>query len=162
MSSSNGGIGSTHTGGIQDIAAILPLLGTGQCSVQVSSALTRGYLYAASAPMSIIGSLGVVNVGCKTLAACFSFRNIEGARILGNMGFQPQGENLSLIMVEGGKEKNLGRYIIEDRLDLTIDEFNIDGNRRYLSSRLLGMQRSGMTLVSTLEDLRLTVIFYMT
>jgi hypothetical protein len=78
------------------------------------------------------------------------------------MGFEPQGENLSLIMVEGGKEKNLGRYIIEDRLDLTIDEFNIDGNRRYLSSRLLGMQRSGMTLVSTLEDLRLTVIFYMT
>ena len=42
MTSSGGGIGSTLTGGIQDIAAILPLLGTEQCSVQVSSALTRG------------------------------------------------------------------------------------------------------------------------
>ena len=48
MSSSKGEIGSTLTRGIQDIAAILPLLGTEQCTVQVSSALTRGYLYAAA------------------------------------------------------------------------------------------------------------------
>ena len=102
----NGGIGSTLTGGIQDTAAILPLLGTEQCSVQVSSALTRGYFYAAATPMSIFGSLGVVSAGFKTLVACFSFGNIEGARILGNMGFEPQGENLSLIMVEAGKGKN--------------------------------------------------------
>ena len=53
MSSTGGEIGSTLTGGIQDVAAILPLLGTEQCSDQVSSALTRGYLYASSAPMSI-------------------------------------------------------------------------------------------------------------
>ena len=100
---SSGGIGSTLTGGIQDIAAILPLLGTEQCSVQVSSALTRGYLYAAATPMSIFGSLGVVSAGFKTLVACLSFRGIEGAKILGNIGFEPQGENLSLIMVEAGK-----------------------------------------------------------
>ena len=31
------------------------------------------------------------------------------------MGFEPQGENLSLIMVEGGKEENKVRYIIEIR-----------------------------------------------
>ena len=115
--SSSGGIGSTLTGGIQDIAAILPLLGTEQCSDQVSSALTRGYLYAASTPMSIFGSLGVVNAGFKTLVACFSFGDIEGAKILGNMGFEPQGENLSLITVEAGKGKNSGRYIIETRID---------------------------------------------
>ena len=42
---------------VQDIEAILQLLGTEQCSVQVSSALTRGYLYAAATPMSIFGSL---------------------------------------------------------------------------------------------------------
>ena len=129
MSSSGGGIGSTLTGGIQDIAAILPLLGTEQCSVQVSSALTRGYLYAAASPMSIFGSLGVVTAGFKTLLACFSFGDIEGAKILGNMGFEPQGENLSLIMVETGKGKNTGRYIIETRMDDLFKELNIDKNR---------------------------------
>ena len=127
--SSGGGVGSTLTGGIQDIAALLPLLGTEQCSVQIGSALTRGYLYAASTPMSIFGSLGVVSVGFKTLAACFSFRGIEGAKILGNMGFEPLGENLSLIMVEAGKGKNAGRYIIETRMDEMIKELNIDKNR---------------------------------
>jgi hypothetical protein len=129
MSSSDGGIGSTITGGIQDIAAILPLLGTEQCSVQVSSALTRGYLYAAATPMSIFGSLGVVSAGFKTLVACFSFGDIEGAKILGNMGFEPLGENLSLVMVEAGKGKNTGRYIIETRMDELIKELNIEKNR---------------------------------
>ena len=129
MSSGAGGIGSTLTGGIQDIAAFLPLLGTEQCSIHVSSALTRGYLYVASAPMSIFGSLGVVSAGFKTLIACFSYGDIEGAKILGNMGFEPQGENLSLIMVEGGKGENKGRYIIENRIDALIDELNIDRNR---------------------------------
>ena len=129
MSFSGGGIGLTLTGGIQDIAAILPLLGTQQCSIHVSSALTRGYLYAASAPMSIFGSLGVVSAGFKTFVACVSFRDIEGARILGNMGFEPQGENLSLIMVEGGKGKNRGCYVIETRMDDLIEELNIDRNR---------------------------------
>ena len=129
MSTSDGGIGSTLTGGIQDIAGILPLLGTEQCSEQVSSALTRGHLYAAATPMSIFGSLGVVRAGFKTLVACFSFRDIEGAKILGNMGFEPQGENLSLIMVEAGKGKNAGRYIIENRVDELIKELNVDKNR---------------------------------
>ena len=129
MSSSKGGIGSTLTSGIQDIAAILPLLGTEQCSVQVSSALTRGYLYAAATPMSIFGSLGVVRAGFKTFVACFSFGDFEGAKILGHMGFEPQGENLSLIMVEAGKGKNAGRYIIETRMDELIKELNIDKKR---------------------------------
>ena len=129
MSTSGAEIGSTITGGIQDIAAILPLLGTEQCSEQVSSALTRGYLYAAATPMSIFGSLGVVTAGFKTLVACFSFGGIEGAKILGNMGFVPQGENLSLIMVEAGKGKNEEHYIIENRMDELIKELNIDKNR---------------------------------
>ncbi|KAF8800706.1 hypothetical protein BYT27DRAFT_7245556 [Phlegmacium glaucopus] len=127
--SSSGGIGSTLTGGIQDIAAILPLLGTEQCEIQVSSALTRGYLYPAATPMSIFGSLGMVRAGFKTLVACFSFGDIEGAKILGNMGFEPQGENLSLIMVDTGKGGNKGRYIIETRMDELIEELNIDKHR---------------------------------
>ena len=81
MSSTGIEIGSTLTGGIQDVAAILPLLGTEQCSDQVSSALSRGYLYAASTPMSIFGSLGLVFAGFKTLVACFSFGGFEGAKI---------------------------------------------------------------------------------
>ena len=129
MSSGSGGIGSTLTGGIQDIAAFLPLLGTEQCAIHVTSALTRGYLYAVSAPMSIFGSLGVVSAGFRTLVACFAFRDIEGAKILANMGFEPQGENLSLIMIEGGKGENKGRYVIENRIDALIDELNIDRNR---------------------------------
>ena len=129
MSSSGGGVGSTLTGGIQDIAGILPLLGTEQCAIHVSSALTRGYLYAASASMSIFGSLGVVSAGFKTLIACFAFGDIEGAKILGNMGFEPQGENLSLIMVEGGQGEKNGRYIIENRIDELIEELNVDKNR---------------------------------
>ena len=134
MSSNNGGIGSTLTGGTLNIAAILPLLGTEQCSDQVSSTLTRGYLpvYAAATPMSIFGSLGVVSAGFKTFIDCFSFGNIEGAKILGNMGFEPQGENLSLIMVEAGKTskgKNTGRYIFETRMNKFTKELNIDENR---------------------------------
>ena len=41
------------------------------------------------------------------------------------MGFEPQGENLSLIMVEGGKGENKGRYIIENRIDELIEELKI-------------------------------------
>ena len=108
MSCSGGGIGLTLTNGVQSIAAILPLLGTEQCSIHVSSALTRGYRYAASAPMSIFGSLGVVSAGFKTMVACFSVGDFEGADLLENMGFEPQGENLSLIMLEGGKGKTKG------------------------------------------------------
>ena len=79
--------------------------------------------------MSIFGSLGVVSAGFRTLVACFVFGDIEGAKILANMGFEPQGENLSLIMVEGGKGENKGRYIIENRIDALIDELNIDKHR---------------------------------
>ena len=71
----------------------------------------------------------MVSAGFKTLIACFAYGDIEGAKILGNMGFEPQGENLSLIMVEGGKGEDKGRYIIENRIDVLIDELNIDKNR---------------------------------
>ena len=120
-----GGISSTITSGIQVVAAILSLLGSGD----VGSALTQGYLSAASAPMSIFGSLGLLSVGFKTLVACISFGGIEGARLFGNMGFEPQGVNLSLIMVDTAKGENKGRFIIENRIDALIDELNIDKNR---------------------------------
>ena len=129
MSTVGGAIGTTLTSGIQDIAAFLPLLGTERCAIHVGSALTKGYLYASSAPMSIFGSLGVVSTGFKTFLACFSCGNFEGAKILGNMGFEPEGENLSLIMVEGGTEESEARYVIENRIDDLIKELNIDDTR---------------------------------
>jgi hypothetical protein len=93
--------------GIQDIAAILPLLGTEQCSVQSQlGAYTRLTLRSSSTHVHL-GSLGVVNAGFKTLVAYFSFGDIEGAKILSNLGlFEPQGENLSLIMVEAVREEH--------------------------------------------------------
>ena len=37
--------------------------------------------------------------------------------MLGNMGFESEGENFLLIMFETGKGKNTGRYIIESRMN---------------------------------------------
>ena len=73
------------------------------------AALTRGYFYAAATPMSIFGSLGVVRAGFKALVACFSFNDIEGAKIR-------QGD-LSLMMVDAGKAskgKNTGTLHLRD------------------------------------------------
>ena len=126
--SSSDAIISILVDGIQAIASILPLIGTDECSYQVTSALTQGYLYAATTPMSIFGSLGVVISGFLTLIACFSYGNIEGAKILGRVGFEPTGQNLSLIMVESGKGKD-APYIIETRINKLIKKLNIDKNR---------------------------------
>jgi hypothetical protein len=119
-------VAGTLTGGIQDIAALLPLLGTEQCEDHVSSALTRGYLYAAASPMSLFGSLGLARAGLKTFLASFSIPtwNIVGARTLSNMGFTPKGMNLSLIMVD--PNDNDGRYLVETRLDKLVEELHID------------------------------------
>ena len=58
------------------------------------------------------------------------------------MGFEPQGENLSLIMVEAGIGKNAGRS--KTRMDDLIKELNIDKNRITgvsHTSPVLGMSR---------------------
>ena len=116
----------TLTGGIQDIAALLPLLGTEQCEDHVSSALTKGYLYAAASPMSLFGSLGLARAGFKTFLASFTIPawNVVGARTLSNMGFKPQGMNLSMIMVDQNDKD--ARYLVETRLDKLVEELHID------------------------------------
>jgi hypothetical protein len=48
--------GATITGGIQNVARLLPLLGTQQCEEQVGSALKNGRLHATVTPMLIFGS----------------------------------------------------------------------------------------------------------
>ena len=117
--------GGTLTGGIQDISALLPLLGTEQCEDHVSSALTNGYLYAAATPVSIFGSLGMARAGFKTLVASTSIRRWKfmWAQKLANAGFKPQGVNLSLIMSNPNNDAN---HIVETRLDSLLEELHVD------------------------------------
>jgi hypothetical protein len=118
----SGGItfGATITGGIQNVAGLLPLLGTQQCEEHIGSALTMGYLYAAATPMSIFGSLGVARAGFKALIACMSGRTWSGAKILANMGFERKDMNLSLVMVD--KNDKDGRHLAETRFDEFVKE----------------------------------------
>jgi hypothetical protein len=76
--------------------------------------------------MSLFGSLGLARAGLKTFIASFSIPawNIVGAQTLSNMGFKPQGMNLSLIMVDPSDKD--GRYLVEIRLDKLVEELHID------------------------------------
>jgi hypothetical protein len=131
----SGGItfGATITGSIQNVAGILPLLGTQQYEDHVGSALTKGHLYAAATPMSIFGSLGLARAGFKALIACMSGRTWSGATILANMGFEPKGTNLSLVMID--KDDKDGRHLAETRLDELVKELNIDKSRFTVSHK---------------------------
>ena len=128
--------GATITGGIQNIAGLLPLLGTQQCEEHIGSALTKGYLYAAATPISIFGSLGVARAGFKTLIACMPGRTwsgATGATILANMGFEPKGTNLSLVMID--KDDKDGRHLAETRLDELVKELHLDKSRITVSHK---------------------------
>lgn len=116
-------IGSTLIGGIQDISALLPLLGTEQCEDHISSALVKGYLYAAATPLSIFGSLGMARAGFKAFMACCDIEmwGYVGAKTLADMGFKPQGENLSLIMFD---EQN--KHLLETRLKDLLRDLHIN------------------------------------
>ena len=124
-------VATTLTGGIQDVSALLPLLGTEQCEDHASSALTKGYLYAAVTPVSLFGSLGLARAGIKTFVASLNFSilrlNIHGALMLSNMGFRSQGANLPLIMVDESKKDM--RHVVETRLDELLKELHVDKNK---------------------------------
>ena len=135
MSGPSQSIGRTLTGGIQDIAALLPLLGTDQCEKHVGSALDGGYLYAAVAPLSIFGSLGIVKAGISVLVSSISiptnYRKFSmkffqdrwlGARMLDNAGFKPVGTVAPLIAMDGDGK----RYKAETRLIQILEEKHID------------------------------------
>lgn len=108
-------IGPTVTGGIQDVSALLPLLGTEQCEGHVGSALDNGFLYASAASMSTFGSLGLVKAGFKAAiaGACFGFRSrtFVGAKKLAEAGFEPVGKAMSLIQWDGKRHKAESRFI---------------------------------------------------
>ncbi|KAJ7897884.1 hypothetical protein B0H14DRAFT_3424744 [Mycena olivaceomarginata] len=96
-----GTFGQTVSSGIQDISAILPLLGTDQCERHVGSALqgggNGGYLYAAITPLSIFGSLGTAKAAFTILTVSIPS---HGVRIFRHMGFDASGEVLSMLGLE--------------------------------------------------------------
>ncbi|KAJ7439788.1 hypothetical protein FB451DRAFT_1301492 [Mycena latifolia] len=86
------------TSGIQDVSAFLPLLGTEQCEEHVSCALERGFFYAAGAPMSIFGSLGIIKAGFTALWVSLDIWWFHGPRQLRNAGFHPKGDQIRSIL----------------------------------------------------------------
>ncbi|KAJ7575684.1 hypothetical protein C8J56DRAFT_871049, partial [Mycena floridula] len=90
MSNSQPNFGDTLTSGIQEVSALLPLLGTEQCERHAGSALDRGYIYAAATPLSIFGSLGIVKAAFSTLMGTIT-RPFNGARWLSDTGFGNSG-----------------------------------------------------------------------
>ena len=121
--SGEGSFSATLTGGVQNISGLLPLLGTQQCEYFVGSALTRGYLCAAATPMSIFGSLGMARAAFKTILATLE----HGADFLADMGFEPKGRNLSLIMIDKGDV--FRRHLIHTQLDDLLKRTRMDKNR---------------------------------
>jgi hypothetical protein len=111
----------TITSGIQDISALLPLVGTEQCEYHIGSALDGGYMYAAVAPLSIFGSLGVVQAGLYVLLS----ESISGSLLYKNAGFEPKGrlaEGLDLIGTPGKD----GQYYVEEKLQGLLDDQHLD------------------------------------
>ncbi|KAL0564642.1 hypothetical protein V5O48_017401 [Marasmius crinis-equi] len=119
--------------GIQSIAALLPLLGTEQCERHVGSALDKGIMYAAAAPLSIFGSLGVVTTAFATFVATFPSRRF-GAGWLEDAGFRTAGSVSSMVTVLSGTM----RYGAEDRLEKLLKEQHIDDLTLVSDIRLAG------------------------
>ncbi|ESK91566.1 hypothetical protein Moror_2561 [Moniliophthora roreri MCA 2997] len=113
--------GTTLSNGIQDVAALLPLLGTEQCERHVGSALEKGYLYAAATSLSLFGSLGIVKATFATLLATITYP-FYGGRWLDDAGFSTLGSVLSMVMID----KETGWYGAEVKLQKLLQEQHID------------------------------------
>ena len=136
------------TSGIQDVSALLPLLGTDQCERLVTSALQDGLLYAAATPMSIFGSLGIVKAGFVVLWGSIDNRFFRGPTLLRNAGFTPSGVGGQLVPVS---TDNPGRrlYVVEDEMRRHISKIRIKTVRVNLLSAdlwLWNLRLLGMTL----------------
>jgi len=109
--------GNSLSSGVQDVAAILPLLGTTQCERHVSLSLQHGYLYAAAAPLSIFGSLGIA------LAAFWIgiAGTASGARWLKDAGFQPASNIAKMITLDDEQ------YLAETTLMTALDGLPTQG-----------------------------------
>lgn len=110
------GIVGVATSGIQDVSALLPLLGTQQCENHAFQALQRGFLYAAATPMSIFGSLGLVKAGFTVLWASSDYSWFPGPRSLRNAGFLPPGIGELLLRVDEYR----GLSVVEQKIQLLL------------------------------------------
>ncbi|TEB37220.1 hypothetical protein FA13DRAFT_892179 [Coprinellus micaceus] len=107
------GIVRITTGGIQDLAALIPLLTTEVCEKHVNKALKKGLLYAAAAPMTIFGSLGIAKAGFIALCASIDHPFFHGPALLKNAGFRPIGMGKMFLHVKHEKHH---LYKAEDKL----------------------------------------------
>ncbi|TEB37231.1 hypothetical protein FA13DRAFT_1770800 [Coprinellus micaceus] len=115
------GVVGVATSGIQDVSALLPLLGTDQCERLVTSALQHGLLYAAAAPMSIFGSLGIVKAGFVVLWSCIDHRPFSGPKGVRNAGFVSSGIGELLAPVADNRQL----YVAEDRIRENLSKVKI-------------------------------------
>jgi len=113
-SASFGGIASQ---GVQDVAALLPLLGTEQCKKHVSLSLQHRYLYAAVAPLSIFGSLGIALAGLWIGFASTAW----GVRGLKHTGFEPSSDVAKIIALDNR------RYLAETNLIAALEGLQTQG-----------------------------------
>ncbi|KAJ8092798.1 hypothetical protein PM082_023627 [Marasmius tenuissimus] len=138
--------GDTISNGIQDIAALLPLLGTEQCERHVGDALQKGYLYAAAAPLSIFGSLGVVKISFATFVAAMT-RPFYGGSWLHDAGFGTTGSVASMVTLAPGTK----RYGAEVRLERLMKEQHIDNPGMILSIERFGWKKAEGAAASLLR-----------
>ncbi|KAL0571431.1 hypothetical protein V5O48_010534 [Marasmius crinis-equi] len=128
--------GDTISNGIQDISALLPLLGTEQCERHVGTALEKGYLYAAAAPLSIFGSLGVVRAAFATFLGTMT-SPFNGGSWLDDAGFSTTGSVSSMVTIVPGTK----RYGAEVRLQQLMKEQHINDPELVSDIELVGSQR---------------------
>ncbi|KAF9259889.1 hypothetical protein L218DRAFT_629698 [Marasmius fiardii PR-910] len=140
--------GGTISDGIQDISAILPLLGTEQCERHVGTALDKGFLYAAATPLSVFGSLGIVKSAFATFSATIT-HSFYGGKWLDDAGFSTIGSVSSMITIAPGQDtKKYGAEIALEKLlqDQHIDNLELVSDIEFSSWGQPGEETAGLSL----------------
>ena len=146
--------GDTLSSGIQDVAALLPLLGTEQCERHVGTALEKGYLYAAATPLSIFGSLGIVKTAFSTLLATTT-RPFYGGSWLNDAGFGTTGSVSSMVTLMQGTQQ----YGAEVQLQRLMKEQHIDDPELVDDIEWFGWQRKTGTRGESFPAARVQHVF---
>ncbi|KAK7033933.1 hypothetical protein VNI00_012557 [Paramarasmius palmivorus] len=136
MAGTAASFGDTLSSGIQDVAALLPLLGTEQCERHVGSALEKGYLYAAASALSLFGSLGIVKATFAAFLAVITYP-FYGGRWLGDAGFATPGSVSSMVTLD----EETGMYGAELKLQKLMEEQHIDDPKMVSSFEWSGWRR---------------------
>jgi hypothetical protein len=100
--------GTTLSGGIQDVSAIAGLLGTEACAQHALNCFTGGYLYVASQPWSMLGSLGAVKAALYVVCP---------QKWLRKAGFTECGKLLHIMVDDDDKKKDVKLDLSECMID---------------------------------------------